>query len=116
MSKARRLGADEERAASRYLAGLGYTIITRNYKRGRSEIDLVAMDGKTVVFIEVRARKKGGRQSAEESIDIAKQERLWETADQYLAEAGVDHLDARFDVIAIEGQEIRHYVDAFRPD
>ncbi len=116
MPRPRKLGADAEKRAAEFLRNLGYTIITRNYKRGRSEIDIIAMDGGTVVFVEVRSRRPNRFQTAEESVDIAKMDRLWETADQFLAESEADKLNTRFDIVAIEGLHVRHYKDAFRAD
>jgi putative endonuclease len=111
----RRIGDVGEKRAIEFLLAIGYSIVTRNYKRGASEIDIVAKDGDELVFVEVRSRRKGAWETAEESITPAKQKRLWKTAEQYLAEMGQSDHICRFDVVAINGKELNHYKDAFRP-
>lgn len=110
----RRGAASEDRAAA-YLLELGYTIITRNYYAPGSEIDIVAMDGDTLVFIEVKNRKKGAWASPEEGVSLDKQRRLWDAAGYYVSENLGKECEMRFDVIAIEGESLRHHKDAFRP-
>lgn len=111
----RRIGAAAESRAVDYLLEIGYSIVKRNYKKGESEIDVIAMDNEELVFIEVRSRKQSAWETAEESITAPKQRRLWQTAEQYLAETeNIDH-PCRFDVIAINGDDLTHYKDAFRP-
>lgn len=87
----------------------------RNYKRGSSELDIVAMEGEEIVFVEVRSRNESAWETAEESVTPQKQKRLWETAQTYLAEMNISDRPCRFDVIAVNGDELRHYRDAFRP-
>lgn len=111
----RRLGNAAERRALEYLLQNGFAIVTRNYKRGFSELDIIAMEGEEIVFVEVRSRTKSAWETAEESITPKKQARLWKTAEIYLAEMNLADHPCRFDVIAINGDELRHYRDAFRP-
>jgi putative endonuclease len=95
---------------------LGYTIVTRNYVApGLSEIDIVAMHGDVVVFVEVKERKSRSLVGPEESVSLRKQRRLWDAANYYLGNVVEREMDARFDVIAFDGDEVRHHVDAFRP-
>lgn len=116
MPHPRKVGADNESLAAEHLAKLGYTLVARNFKRGASEIDLIMMDGSTIVFVEVRARKKDGAETPEASLDTAKMDRLWDTASLFIAETETDSLSCRFDVVAIQGDRITHYKDAFRAD
>lgn len=115
MPRNRRLGANAEDAAADYVCGLGYTLITRNYQVRGAEIDMVALDGETLVFFEVRQRQKGGWALPEETVTLAKQKRLWQAAEQYLSDVLGKEAVVRFDVIAIEGDAMRHHKDAFRP-
>ncbi|MBA3725263.1 MAG: YraN family protein [Armatimonadetes bacterium] len=110
-----RMGAHAEDAAASFLEGLGYTLVTRNYHAPQAEIDIIAMDGDNLVFVEVKQRKVGSWVSPEESVGLAKQTRLWQAADYYLAEVVGKALPARFDVIAVVGETLRHHKDAFRP-
>lgn len=115
MPRFRRIGDAAESRAVDYLLEIGYSIVNRNYKRGHSEVDIIAMDDEELVFIEVRSRNPNAWETAEESISPSKQNRLWKTAEQYLAEIeNFDH-PCRFDVIAINGDTLKHYKDAFRP-
>lgn len=115
MPRNRRLGANAEDAAAEFVASLGYTIITRNYHGHGAEIDVIAMDGEVIVFFEVRERRRGGWMLPEETVDAAKQRRLWLAAEGYLSRVAEKEMPARFDVIAFEGEELRHHIDAFRP-
>lgn len=115
MPHARRVGAQAEQLAAQHLREKGYVIIKRNYAATDAEIDIIALDEETLVFVEVKYRKQGGWETPEESVSPAKQKRLWKAAEQYLAEAVGKEQDMRFDVVAIRGDEVTHYVDAFRP-
>lgn len=115
MPRFRDVGQKAEDCAGDYLAALGYTVIARNYRAARSEIDLIAMDGDVLVFVEVRSRRAACWESPEESVDAGKQRRLWEAAETYMAKVAQREMPCRFDVIAIRDGEVRHYVDAFRP-
>lgn len=114
------LGAKGERAAERFLQGLGYKIVARGYKIGRGEIDLVAVDGRTVVFVEVKTRNEGEPHAPAEAVDQRKQEKLTRLALGYLKRHGLLDHSVRFDVVAIvwpvgqaKPQSIRHFPHAF---
>jgi len=116
MPRSRRLGASFEDVAADFLRDLGYTIVTRNYVvPGLSEIDIVAMDGDVCVFVEVKQRRAKSLVGPEESIGMKKQKRLWNAANYYLGNVVEREIGARFDVVAFDGDEIRHHIDAFRP-
>src|SRR5437879_12187458 len=79
------LGAEGERVASRFLEARGYRILERNYRTRRGEIDLIAEDGRILVFVEVKVRlddRFGGPAAA---ISRAKQARIARLAQQSLA-------------------------------
>ena len=98
-------GSRGEALAADYLRGQGYTIIQTNWRCRRGEIDIIAQDGATLVFVEVRTRRSAALGSPEESVTPAKQRRLAELAQTYLhfrEAAGAPWPDAwRIDVIAI---------------
>src|SRR6185437_3918670 len=79
------LGDRGERAAARYLRSKGLRIITRGYRTRLGEIDLIARDGDTLVFVEVKSRRRG---VPAEAVTLAKQRRLTLAALQFLAEHG----------------------------
>lgn len=116
VDKRKRTGQRGEELAAVYLAGKGYTIITRNWRCAIGELDLIATDGQTLVFVEVRARRGGHLGAAEESITPAKQTRLIELAQTYLQETGVPHPSWRIDVVAVQlgrgGPQINHIENA----
>ncbi|KAA0228520.1 YraN family protein [Fimbriimonadia bacterium ATM] len=116
MSRPRRLGSDIERRVADYLSRSGLSIVGRNFKRQGGELDIVALEDDTLVFVEVKYRRADSLVSPEESISAKKQEAIVKTAEQFLAE-NPEFVDfpVRFDVIAVEGTAIRHHRDAFRP-
>jgi putative endonuclease len=91
-----------ERSAERELRRLGYQIITRNYRTRRSEIDLIAKDGSTLAFVEVKTRLGGAYGTPEESITAKKQAHLVATAHNYLQETDSEYADWRIDVVIIQ--------------
>ncbi len=97
-----RLGAWGEALAERALAARGYTILARNWRCARGEIDLVAQDGDCYVFVEVKARRGHATQAPEEALTPAKAQRLADLAQMYLAEQGLGEVTWRIDLVAIE--------------
>lgn len=99
-------GALGEAVAADYLRQKGYTIATTNWRCRRGEIDIIARDGATLVFVEVRTRSSARLGSAEESVTPAKQRRLAELAETYLlfqeAAGQPWHGPWRIDVVALE--------------
>jgi putative endonuclease len=112
-------GTRSERAAARFLRRLGFRILTRNYVCVHGEIDLVAVDGRCVVFVEVRSTGTDdpGRPAA--SVDGVKQRRLTDLALYYLRQYRLLDYPARFDVLAMSWPSDRrephivHYRQAF---
>jgi putative endonuclease len=92
-----------EELAADALRGLGYAILARRYRTRYGEIDIVAQDEDTLVFVEVKARKSDRYGSAAESVSNSKQRRIAAMALDYLR--WVNRLDdpCRFDVVAIDG-------------
>ena len=97
-------GGEAEDRAARFLARQGLAILARNYRTRLGEIDLVARDGDTLVFVEVRLRTSRACGGAAESVGSRKQRRIAAAARQYLARLGREPA-CRFDVITLEERE-----------
>jgi putative endonuclease len=122
-----RSGGDGRRAKGQWGEGLaaallrlkGYRIEARNWRCALGEIDIVARDRDTLVFVEVKARSGGSAGPPEDAVDARKQRRLVQLAQAYLAHRGGE-VACRFDVVAISGDRrlprVRHLRDAFRGD
>ena len=113
------LGRRGESAAARHLRRQGYRILARGDRLWPGELDLVAMDGRTIVFVEVKTRQSQDAGHPSEAVDPAKQRRLTRLAVTFLKRHGLLEYPARFDVIAVTwpaGQRrptIEHIPDAF---
>ena len=111
------LGERGENVAARYLRNKGYKIIIRNFKVEFGEIDIIARDGKTLVFVEVKTRAYDDP-TPEEQVNLTKQQAITRVAKLYLSRYGTPQPPARFDIVAIvwpTGQSpiIRHEESAF---
>ncbi len=98
------VGSVGERLAAEYLISQGYVVRERNWRYANiGEIDIVAEDGATIVFVEVRTRQRVA-ELAEQSVNPAKQRRLITLAYAWLDENGLDPtvLDWRIDVLAVQ--------------
>jgi len=100
----------EDRAAEMLLAK-GYTLLTRRFRSRGGEIDIIALDGQTLVFVEVKYRKSGHPENAVGPTKIA---RCAAAAEAYLRKTGEHRRPTRFDLVAITEDEVRHYQGAFR--
>lgn len=96
------LGLVGEDLAARALQDRGYAILERRYRTNRGEIDIVAQDGETLVFVEVKARADQEFGSAAECVTSAKQRRVARMAVEYLAVHQLKDRACRFDVVAID--------------
>jgi putative endonuclease len=94
------LGKYGEDLAARYFVGAGLTIITRNWRCPVGEIDIVARDGRTVVFAEVKTRRSTAYGLPAEAITSRKAGKLRELAVHWLREHA-EHGDVRFDVVSV---------------
>lgn len=95
------LGQRGEVLAAKYLRRRGYKIVARGSRGALGEIDLVAVDGRTVVFVEVKTRRSQDAGHPADAVDHDKQRRLTRLAVGYLRRHGLLEYPARFDVIAI---------------
>ena len=100
----RRTGNEMENLAAEYLSSRAVRILERNFRSREAEIDIIGMDGETLVFIEVKAREAGEKSGAGlEAVGSAKQKRICRCADYYMHEKGISPFSTgiRFDVIDI---------------
>jgi putative endonuclease len=112
------LGKTGEELAVRELERRGYAILARRYRSRCGEIDIVARDGETTVFVEVKARVTTEFGCAAEAVTPWKQRRLARMASDYVARHGLQLQPCRFDVVAIDEADhpdplITVYVNAF---
>ena len=120
-SDRKRTGQYGEAVACAYLQRrLGWSIVARNWRRTGGELDIIAVDGTVLVFVEVRSRTSRRFGSAEESVDWRKQRQVRKMAMTYLAEERTSCSQFRFDVVVVdlagpEGpvREVRHLRNAF---
>lgn len=103
-AQARRRGAEAEELAARFLARQGLEIVARNYRTRFGEVDVVAREGATLVFVEVRARAWSAYGGAAASVDARKQRRLVAAARHFLARLGAEPA-CRFDVLTLQGTQ-----------
>ena len=114
-----KLGIDGETLACEELEKLGFSIIERRFRTRFGEIDVVANDRGTVVFVEVKTKTDSSFSDPVESVTKQKQRRLVSMAEQYVAYHRIDHMPCRFDVVTVDVSmapcKVTHYKDAFRP-
>lgn len=117
MDGRRATGRRGEEVAAGFLARLGYRLVARNFRCRAGEIDLVALDGDTIVFVEVRSRTGVGRGTPLESVDGRKQMRVGRVARHFLTLRRWHERPARFDVVGVrfdrEPPAVEHVRAAF---
>ena len=106
------LGRWGEALAAEYLRKKKYRVTAVNYRSRFGEIDLVAEDKKTVVFVEVKLRKNDKYGRASEFVTISKQKKIVATARVWMSQNPTEKV-LRFDVIEINDNEINHIKNAF---
>ncbi|MBE0668265.1 MAG: YraN family protein, partial [Bacteroidales bacterium] len=118
MSDRAGIGVRGEELAAGYLRQKGYTIRDRNWRSGRTEIDIIAEDGETVVFIEVKARSSDYQVHPRDAVSVPKQRTIIYAASNYIDQYNLNK-DARFDIITVifSGSDITidHIENAYYP-
>ena len=115
------LGRRGERAARRFLRKKrGHRILAANYACHIGEIDLITLDGDTIVFVEVKTRSSDERSQPFEAVGWQKRRRIEMAARYYLTQTRAQDLPCRFDVVSIVwpakgSPTIEHFENAFRP-
>ncbi len=112
------LGKLGEEKAAEELRKKGLHIIETNYRFGRGELDIIAKDGDTLVFVEVKSRKDLEMGDPVYGVTPAKVKQVKRVAELYLFEKGIEDVECRFDVVTVlfenpENPEIIHYPNAF---
>ncbi len=106
-----------ETIAMDYLRRYGYRIVESNYRCALGEIDVIATEGKTVVFIEVKSRKTERFGEPQAAVGLQKQKKISMVAQNYLKEKKLNNVKARFDVVAVrllpQGPKIELIRNAF---
>jgi putative endonuclease len=117
MASHNELGKWGEDVAAEYLERQGYTIIERDWKSGHRDLDIIALDGDTIVFVEVKTRSNRMFTDPEMAVDYQKIRHLQQAANHYIKYRHINH-DIRFDIITVVGTmndspAIDHIKDAF---
>lgn len=115
------IGSRGEDAAVAYLERAGLQIIDRNWRDGRGELDIVAVDGGTLVICEVKTRTTAAQGTPEEAVSTTKQRRLVRLARSYISAQGLEPCPVRFDVVTVrviaeDRALLRHHRAAFEAD
>jgi putative endonuclease len=108
------LGRSAEDAAASHLGVLGYQILARNVRIAGCELDLIAREGETIVFVEVRSRSDRRHGGPLETVRAIKQARVGRAATAFLARHGLSDSPARFDVVGIDWVRRRPIVSLVR--
>ncbi len=114
------LGRSGEHQAERFLRRKRYRTVARNYRCPMGEIDLIVLDGQTVVFVEVKTRSDADHTDPQDAVNEAKQERIGRCARYFLRQTQSEHRVCRFDVVAItkmpdRSSRVEHFIEAFTP-
>lgn len=110
-------GRRGEDLAHRYLQSHGYIIIGRNWRTrtGSAELDIIAADGDTIVFVEVKTRATRMFGAPQDAVDEGKRRHVFHAATEYLHTIDASFDRARFDIVSVlfeEGESVAHYRDA----
>ncbi len=109
-----REGQSYEQAAAERLTAKGWQILERNWRRHHTELDIIALDGKWLVFVEVKYRSSGSLQSPLEAVDRRKRVNICRTAAAYMLEKGIPaDRPVRFDIVACGPRSMQLYKNAF---
>jgi putative endonuclease len=108
------LGRRGERAAEKYLRRNGYRIVKRNFRAAGAEIDLVAMDGDVLVFVEVKTRRSRDAGAPHEAVDERKQKQIRRAAEIFATRYREDEIEMRFDIVAVDASGERLEIELLR--
>lgn len=115
------LGAWGEDHAAEFLCSKGFRILARNYRCALGEIDIIARERTSLIFVEVKTRRSTTFGLPQEAVGARKQQQLIRAAQYYLKAPGTPRLQPRFDVVAIllrsgQNPEVTHIPNAFSLD
>jgi putative endonuclease len=110
----RQVGSRYEQVAAAFLEKRGWTVLEKNYRCRRGEIDLICRDGRYLVFVEVKYRKDAHFGLPGEAVDWRKQQKIRKAASYYLYSHKLpEDTSCRFDVVGILGEQIDVIENAF---
>ena len=117
MSKHSKIGIKGEQIAADFLLNKGYIIIHRNWRSGKKEVDVIALQGDTLVIVEIKTRSRVDFGYPEEAVNKKKQQFLKEAALAFSMEYP-HYINIRFDIISVvmdgdDIKEIMHFEEAF---
>jgi putative endonuclease len=111
------LGKEGEQLAERFLKTKGYKLVERNYRCAAGEIDLIVLDRRVIVFVEVKTRTGHGFGTPLEAVEFRKQRKMIQAAQYFLSAKGLHQREARFDVVGISWLKhepvVEHIENAF---
>lgn len=111
------LGKKGEKIAEQYLKTKGYKLVARNYRCPLGELDLIALDRRVIVFIEVKTRTGHRFGTPIEAVEFRKQQKMIRVAQYFLSEKRLHQREARFDVVGISWPQrepvVEHIENAF---
>lgn len=111
-AKTKKIGNEAEKMASDYLLKKSYEILFTNWRYQHAEIDIIAKKNSIIVFVEVKFRKNNHFGYPEEFVSKNKIRKMKEAAEAYIEQNNWEG-ELRFDIIAIQNQNIEHFEDAF---
>ncbi len=114
--KSSQIGKLAEEKAAEFLKNRGYQILEKNFRTKFGEIDIVATEEDTLVFVEVRFRRSKDFGLPEETINSRKIQKIVNTAYRYISMKNPHFSDIRFDVIAVDTEGVRHIKNAFEAE
>ena len=94
-------GQKGERIACRFLMRHGYDILARRYSNGAGEVDIIAFENETLVFVEVKTRSSSRFGEPWEFVDRPKQYRIRQTAERFIADHDMNRYTYRFDIVSV---------------
>jgi len=113
-SSASALGKKGEELAAGALEDAGMEIIAKNFRAKYGEVDIVALDGETIVFVEVKTWSAFGLENLGYSLNVKKQDKIIKTAKYFLSiNRKYSNMAVRFDIVFVQGCRINHLASAF---
>ncbi len=107
-------GKEGEDLAVKYLKRAGFRIVERNFRCRQGEIDIIAKDGNTLVFLEVKTRTSASYGNPEAAVDHAKQKKISLVSLQYLQSKNIVDFPVRYDVVAVEMSSAGHHIQLIK--
>lgn len=111
MGDKQQIGKSGEEIATKYLAKKGYKIMERNFRCNQGEIDIIAMDGEEIVFIEVKTRRNKNYGLASEAVNKQKKKHLIKTIKYYIYIKNLEYEFIRIDIIEIYIKSKKAYIN-----